>query len=94
MKARFHAVISGRVQGVAFRYFAQDVASSLEVRGWVRNLYDGRVEVMAEGERDRLEQFLVLLRRGPRLARVDEVAVSWEDFRDEFSDFSIKFSGF
>lgn len=94
MKARFHAFISGRVQGVAFRYFAQDMASSLEVTGWVRNLHDGRVEVVAEGERDRLEQFLALLRRGPRLARVEEVAVSWEDFRDEFPDFSIKFSGF
>jgi acylphosphatase len=94
VKARFHAFISGRVQGVAFRYFAQEIASTLEVTGWVRNLYDGRVEVVAEGEKDRLEQFLAQLKRGPRLARVEEVEVNWEDFRDEFYDFSIKFSGF
>lgn len=94
MKARFHAVISGRVQGVAFRFFAQHVASMLGATGWVRNLYDGRVEVVAEGDREKLEAFLEELRKGPRLARVEKVDVVWEEFQDEFSDFSIKFTGF
>lgn len=94
MKARFHAFISGRVQGVAFRFFAQHVANMLGVTGWVRNLYDGRVEVVAEGEKEVLEQFLAELKKGPRLARVEEVEVVWEDFQDEFLDFSIKFSGY
>lgn len=94
MKARFHAFIGGRVQGVAFRFFAQHVADMLGVTGWVRNLYDGRVEVMAEGEKEALEQFLTELKKGPRLARVEEVEINWEDYQGEFLDFSIKFSGY
>ncbi|MGB9894215.1 MAG: acylphosphatase [Candidatus Saccharicenans sp.] len=94
MKARFHALIAGRVQGVAFRFFAQHVANILGVTGWVRNLYDGRVEVVAEGDQEILEQFLAELKKGPRLARVEEIEVSWEDYKNEFLDFSIKFTGY
>ncbi|MCR4409910.1 MAG: acylphosphatase [Candidatus Saccharicenans sp.] len=94
MKARFHALISGRVQGVAFRFFAQHVANQLGITGWVRNLYDGRVEVVAEGDREALELFLAELKKGPRMARVEKVDLDWEEFRDEFLDFSIKFSGY
>lgn len=94
MKARFHAFISGRVQGVAFRFFAQHVANQLGITGWVRNLYDGRVEVVAEGDREKLELFLAELKKGPRMARVEKVDLDWEEFRDEFLDFSIKFSGY
>jgi acylphosphatase len=94
VKARFHALISGRVQGVAFRFFAQHVANQLGITGWVRNLYDGRVEVVAEGDREALELFLAELKKGPRMARVEKVDLDWEEFRDEFLDFSIKFSGY
>ncbi|MDD8030713.1 MAG: acylphosphatase [Acidobacteriota bacterium] len=90
MRARFQAIIAGRVQGVAFRFFAQHVANMLGVTGWVRNRYDGRVEIVAEGDKDRLEQFLTELRKGPRLARVEEVEIIWEQFKDEFQDFYIK----
>jgi acylphosphatase len=91
MKARFHAFFSGRVQGVAFRFFAQHVANMLGVTGWVRNLYDGRVEVVAEGDKEALEQFLAELKKGPRLARVEKAEVIWEDYQAEFVDFSIRF---
>ena len=91
MKARFHALISGRVQGVAFRFFAEHVARTLGVTGWVRNLHDGRVEVVAEGEKEILEEFLKELKKGPRLARVEEVEITWEDYRGEFLDFTIRF---
>jgi len=94
VEARFHAFISGRVQGVAFRFFAREVASELGLTGWVSNLYDGRVEVVAEGDREKLELFLAELKKGPRLARVEKVEVTWEEFRAEFSDFSIRFSGY
>lgn len=94
MKARLHACISGRVQGVAFRFFAQHEARVLGLTGWVRNLYDGRVEVVAEGERERLEQFLAELKKGPRLARVEKVEITWEEFRDEFLEFSVEYSGY
>jgi len=89
--ARLHAVISGRVQGVAYRYFAEKRAVSLGLTGWVRNLYDGRVEVLAEGERASLEIFLGEIRKGPRLAQVEAVNVSWEEATGEFRGFSILF---
>jgi len=79
---------------VAFRFFAQHVANQLGITGWVRNLYDGRVEVVAEGDREALELFLAELKKGPRMARVEKVDLDWEEFRDEFLDFSIKFSGY
>jgi len=63
----------------------------LGVKGWVRNLYDGRVEVVAEGDKEALEQFLAELKKGPRLARVEQAEVTWEDYRAEFVDFSIRF---
>lgn len=57
--------------------------------GWVRNLWDGRVEVLAEGEKENLEALIAKLKQGPPAASVESVAVTWEDFRDEFSDFRI-----
>jgi acylphosphatase len=71
------AVVSGRVQGVGFRYSTEEVANRLGLHGWVRNLSDGRVELEAEGDRPALERLLEFLRAGPRLARVDGVAVEW-----------------
>lgn len=91
--ARLHVVVSGRVQGVAFRYFAEKRAASLGLGGWVRNLFDGRVEVLAEGERPALESFLAELRKGPRLALVEDVEVRWEEATGEFVGFSVRFSG-
>ncbi len=79
---------------MAFRFFAQHVANQLGITGWVRNLSDGRVEVVAEGDREALELFLAELKKGPRMARVEKVDLDWEEFRDEFLDFSIKFSGY
>ena len=68
-------LITGRVQGVGFRYFAQEAADREGLHGWVRNLPDGRVEAQAEGDADALERFERALRRGPRGARVDNVVV-------------------
>ena len=68
-------VISGRVQGVGFRYFVQSVASRESIAGWVRNLDDGRVETAAAGDADAIERFERALRQGPPGARVDRVDV-------------------
>jgi acylphosphatase len=65
--------ISGRVQGVGFRWFAVEAASREGIGGWVRNLPDGRVEVVAEGDAEAVERFERLVRRGPASARVDDV---------------------
>jgi len=68
-------VISGRVQGVGFRYFVQSIAVRESIRGWVRNLDDGRVETAAAGEADAMERFERAIRQGPPASRVDRVEV-------------------
>jgi acylphosphatase len=72
-----HAVVRGDVQGVGFRYFVQRRAEEMGLAGWVRNLPDGSVEVVAEGSRAALGRLLELLGKGPGLAGVDRVDVDW-----------------
>lgn len=88
---RAHLYISGIVQGVFFRAHTQDVANSLNLTGWVRNLHDGRVEAVVEGLDDRIEQFIKWCHKGPPGARVDNVDVHWENATGEFSNFGIKY---
>ena len=74
MTAR-RAVVSGRVQGVGFRFFALNAAKKAGVLGWVRNLPDGRVETIVEGSDDAVEKYLAEIRKGPFGSRVSDVAV-------------------
>ena len=90
-KERLHAFVSGLVQGVNFRYHTIIEAQRLGLTGWVRNLRDGRVEAVAEGERADVERFLDFLRHGPRAARVSDVQASWEPASDEFRRFDVRF---
>ena len=94
MLSRVHVFVSGRVQGVAYRYFVERRASEIPVTGWVKNLRDGRVEIMAEGEKADLESFLGFLRQGPRMANVDDLDIRWEDYRGEYEDFRIEFTSY
>lgn len=89
-RARLHLIVEGRVQGVFFRATAAEVAHRLNVKGWVRNCPDGTVEVVAEGERKRLDDLLAWCRHGPPGARVHNVELRWEDFQGEYGDFRIK----
>ncbi len=91
MRRRFHGFVSGRVQGVAYRYFAQKWAGALSLSGWVRNLADGRVEVMAEGEEAALGSFAERLREGPRMAVVEGFDLRWEEPAGEAGAFRIEF---
>ena len=75
MRAARRYTISGRVQGVGFRWFAQDAATRENIHGWVRNLADGGVEAAAEGEAEALDRFERALRHGPPGARVEQVAI-------------------
>ena len=75
MRVARRYTISGRVQGVGFRYFTQAAAARDNIHGWVRNLPDGRVEAAAEGDADALERFECALRHGPPGARVERVDV-------------------
>ena len=82
-------VISGRVQGVGFRYFTQDTARREGVTGWVRNLPDGGVEALVEGEAQAVTRVERALRTGPRGARVDRVYVDDELATGSYSTFSV-----
>ncbi|HEY7574275.1 MAG TPA: acylphosphatase [Thermoanaerobaculia bacterium] len=77
------ATVAGRVQGVGYRFFAERAAEDLGLRGWVRNLPDGNVESVVEGEEDAVSRYLACLREGPRMSRVTEVRVeeaAWTGF--------------
>jgi acylphosphatase len=86
---RIHLWIDGVVQGVSFRYYTQHEATLLGLTGWVRNLRDGRVELVAEGEEGPLKTLLDWCRRGPPHARVLSVQTRWEPYRGEFDRFAI-----
>jgi acylphosphatase len=88
---RVRVFAGGRVQGVAYRFFAEKSAARLGLTGWVRNLDDGRVEVLAEGAAGPVESFLERLQQGPSLARVDSFEVRRERSTGEFADFRIVF---
>ena len=87
---RLHAIIQGRVQGVSFRYFVFECARRLDISGWVRNRYDGTVEVMAEGIRGKLETFLQDLNRGSNASNVTNVEHTWDNATGEFTSFKIR----
>jgi acylphosphatase len=88
---RARVVITGRVQGVAFRYEARRAAERIGVGGWVRNCRDGSVEALFEGTPAQVDDMLTWCRRGPALARVDDVAAHWEQPTGEFPRFEITF---
>ncbi len=86
---RLHASVSGRVQGVYFRAFVQEQAAMLNLTGWVRNRWNGVVEVTAEGSRSNLEQLLAALRQGPPSAVVEDVCDEWLEATGEFRSFEV-----
>lgn len=87
---RAHAVVTGRVQGVGFRFTTVDQARRLGVRGWVRNQADGSVEVEVEGERAGVEALVRFLHRGPPGAWVEDVALRWEPHRGDLGPFGAR----
>ncbi len=90
MVRRLRARVSGRVQGVGFRGFVALRAHGMRLRGYVRNLAGGGVEVIAEGEEHDLRNLLQVLEGGPRDAYVTNVQVSWADPTGEFADFTVR----
>ena len=86
--ARAHVFVSGYVQGVFFRHSMQTRAGTLGVNGWVRNLGDGRVEAVIEGEPEAVRALVAWCHDGPAHATVERVEVAWEPPTTEFSGFS------
>ena len=84
-----HAIVSGRVQMVMMRDYVQRSARSLGLNGYVKNLMDGTVEVLAQGDRKQLEALVEKLRKGSLLARVDDVQVEWRRPGEQYNGFNI-----
>ncbi|HEV8344648.1 MAG TPA: acylphosphatase [Candidatus Binatia bacterium] len=88
-KTRVRLRIQGRVQGVYFRASAQQEAIGLGIKGWVRNCADGSVEVLAEGEKRKVEDLVSWCHHGPPGAHVYHVEVEWQEFQSEFENFRV-----
>lgn len=89
--AQAHLFIEGRVQGVFFRAFTSEVAAKLGLKGWVKNLYDGRVEAVFEGHKKLIKQAIVQCRKGPPGSYVTDVQVSWGTPSGTYRGFEIKY---
>ena len=89
--SRAHVFIDGRVQGVFYRAFTREVANSLGLNGWVKNLYDGRVEALFEGKKEDIEQAINKCRKGPPGAFVKNIDVTWDEFAGTYKGFEIKY---
>lgn len=90
MDAAAHIVVRGRVQGVGYRYYVHRHAAKLGLSGYIRNLYNGDVEVEVEGIRSLIDQLIGLLKLGPRSAEVSDVQVEWKEPTKLHSGFAIR----
>ncbi|MGD9580592.1 MAG: acylphosphatase [Vampirovibrionia bacterium] len=88
-KTSVHVYISGRVQGVGYRYSALHKATSLGLTGWVKNLFDGRVEALIEGEEELVNQMILWCKQGPSMSYVTNVESHKKEYTGQFNDFSI-----
>jgi acylphosphatase len=88
--SQLRAVIEGRVQGVGFRYFVQQAAIEIGITGWVRNLADGRVELLVEGSRQDCDELLKTVSQGPSMSAVSNVDEIWGNPTGEERGFHIK----
>lgn len=85
------AKIHGKVQGVGFRQYTKKQAGKLNLDGWVKNMPDGTVEVIAQGKEDKLETFIEHLKSGPYFAEVENFEINWHDkLQDQLSDFVVE----
>ena len=90
LKVRAHIYVSGMVQGVFFRSTIASKAQRLRVLGWVRNLQDGRVEAVFEGEKEAVDAMIDFCNRGPRGARISNVDVKWETYEGALGNFEVR----
>jgi acylphosphatase len=90
-KIRAHIFASGKVQGVFYRGNIRKRAEKLGVSGWVKNLADGRVEAIFEGDKEEVEEMVNWARKGPIWAKIEALDVIWEDYLGEFNSFEIRY---
>ncbi|MCP6717933.1 MAG: acylphosphatase [Patescibacteria group bacterium] len=89
-KVRAHIIVSGRVQGVGYRNNTFQQAQKIGLSGWVKNLEDGRVEAVFEGEKQEVEKIINWAKKGPLLANISDFKIDWQEHKGEFSNFEIK----
>lgn len=82
-----HVYISGFVQGVGFRAYVRSKARKMGVTGWVRNLSDGRVEGVFQGEKEKVEELINKCKRGPFFSNTKNIVVEWEELKEKFNEF-------
>ncbi|MBU0614581.1 MAG: acylphosphatase [Nanoarchaeota archaeon] len=88
---QIHIIVKGRVQGVFFRARTKEQAIKLDITGWVKNLDNGDVEILAQGTEENLAKFLGWVNHGPEIARVDDVDVKKEELEKKYDAFGIKY---
>jgi len=91
MQKEISIKISGRVQGVFFRWETMRLARRLGLAGWVSNESDGTVKIVAQGAEDKLKEFIEWVRRGPKYARVENIETNWNQPKENFADFRIRY---
>jgi acylphosphatase len=91
MKKRIHIIVSGHTHDVGFRFGVIKLANSLSLTGWVKNIPDNKVEIIAEGEESNLKELINYCKEGPSSARITDLHTEWEEFKGEFETFSIKY---
>lgn len=91
MKVKAQVIITGRVQGVFFRGKTRNEAKKYNINGWVRNLADGRVEAVFEGEKENVDKLIDFAGKGPSYAKVRDLDIIWMDYTGEFNDFQIRY---
>ena len=91
MLIRAEIIVTGLVQGVGFRYFVLRKAQELGLRGYTKNLYDGSVYNVVEGEKHLIEKLINELKVGPMHAHVKNVNVKWSEFKNEFTEFEVRY---
>ncbi len=91
MEKAVDLVVKGRVQGVGFRWFSRQQADRFGIKGWVKNLPNGDVEIFAEGERAAVDAFMETIRQGPSFAYVEEMLISEQPLDRSYSTFEVKF---
>ncbi len=89
MQVGVHITVKGLVQGVGFRYFVYRHATHLGLTGWVRNEYNGDVEICAEGDRSLIEELIKELKVGPRSADVKDLKIEWQEYQGRYEGFEI-----
>jgi len=82
-------MIFGKVQGVNFRFETKFIAKNLSLTGWVKNLPDATVEIIAEGNEEKLKELIRWCTRGPQHAMVNKVETNWQEYKEEFTEFKI-----